>query len=122
MWTWKCRNSDAMVIQTDSISPNDVGYIARTTSTNDGSIALMSARLTITGTSYMFVGEQVYKVGRTTGTTSGPIRETCVSFEFTWDGRWHRVTCADGGGHDSDEGDSGGPVFKWNGTWDRVTW
>jgi hypothetical protein len=132
---FKCRWSDAAVVRKLSSVPWNYGYIARTTgwatgNGNAGSITVNSnnPRMRITGElSFPKVGDELDKIGRTTGWTYGSVKKTCVDVNKPGlvrmrcqDFRWKTH---------SNGGDSGSPVFRWHGNtvtlagihWGRIT-
>jgi hypothetical protein len=116
-----CRDSDANVVRASV--ETDVGYVARTTGVENGSLSVSSAtpRFAISSSSDAYGGETVYAMGRTSGWLRGTVLKTCTDFKKTWEGRWHKVLCSDVADYNVQGGDSGGPVFLWNGTSDRIT-
>jgi hypothetical protein len=68
----------------------------------------------VVGSSNGFHGQQVYKVGYSTGWTSGYINHTCVDHEITEiddPGYARTVRCTNESSNPDIGGDSGGPVF-----------
>jgi hypothetical protein len=59
--------------------------------------------------SNVLVGFPVRKTGRTTGTTAGPVINTCIDLKFGDSNVW--LLCQDRFTGISDEGDSGAPVY-----------
>lgn len=59
------------------------------------------------------VGWNVFKTGRKTGTTHGPTTMTCGFIIVSAWGTSFELWCAGQGQLWSEEGDSGGPVFRW---------
>jgi hypothetical protein len=108
-----CRYSDASRAQY-SIPLNQVafGQIARTSGPNNGSITITGS-FSITAEGSAVVGQQVNKVGRTTGWTSGPVSATCVNVNV--DGTTISQLCQTlvelPGQVLVGAGDSGSPVF-----------
>lgn len=119
-----CRQSDSAFIRYDSeITNNDIqfGKIARTSSRgpNSGSTTI-SGLFTITAEpSSHLLGQELNKIGRTTGWTYGDISATCVDYNAPQHyAEWlcqYNVDAGAGGG------DSGSPVFGWDGVSDDVT-
>ena len=66
------------------------------------------------------VGEELHKLGATTGWTRGVITATCVDepTDLYRDGYQVRIICTDRSTIHVDLGDSGSPVFKWYNTSD----
>lgn len=113
-----CRYSDSAFARYDSASLGICRQIARTTfrSTTSGSLTIDSAdpRFVINGkTGSPVVGQELNKVGRTTGWTYGPVTATCVDTNVFASNVTqlcqHFVNAGVGGG------DSGSPVFSWPG-------
>lgn len=104
-----CRWSDALLAYF-STSDTDFGYIARTTGLGSKTIATgYFSRFHILETrAYPIGGEQLNKVGRSTGWTAGPVTLTCVN--ITVNG-WTRL-CQDKVDLFATSGDSGSPVFE----------
>jgi hypothetical protein len=106
-----CRGSDANFSAAASGTQMSVGRILRTYGVNSGSLSVDQSRPyfdVVYEGSNLVVGQQVDKVGRTTGWTSGAITQTCVDAHPT---AWNQVTCAYGANYGRGEGDSGAPVF-----------
>ncbi|MGH7459228.1 MAG: hypothetical protein ACREKN_09160 [Longimicrobiaceae bacterium] len=105
-----CRWSDAALIQYDAGTDWILGRIARTSFSDRwyGSRTI-SGRFWISGKQTIFaVGDQLHKMGATTGWTYGDVEETCVHYDFL--GRY--LMCqglVDAGVR---AGDSGSPVFE----------
>jgi hypothetical protein len=113
----RCRFSDSAFAQYASTSLSDFGEIARTTSRGNlsGSITIDAANPTfsITSTSASSVGQEVNKVGRTTGWTFGDVTATCVTVGVS--GTNIVQICQDFVSAGVGGGDSGSPVFSWGG-------
>lgn len=118
LYTWKCRYSDANLVQ-PSVE-TEVGYIARPTGLGSLTVSSSQPRFTISGQSDAYAGEAVYGIGRTTGLYGGTVDKTCTDYKKTWDGRYHKVVCTDVADYNTQDGDSGGPVFIQTAP-DRVT-
>jgi hypothetical protein len=112
----RCRRSDAARARYASGTTSTLGRIARTSGANNGSLTITgSFRITAEGSA--IVGQQVHKIGRTTGWTRGSVTGTCVNTPVsdiiqlcqTW------VSAEVGAG------DSGSPVFRRQGTTNNVT-
>jgi hypothetical protein len=114
----RCRRSDAARARYASGTTSTLGRIARTSGVNNGSLTI-SGHFTITAEGGAVAGQQVHKIGRTTGWTRGSVTGTCVNTNVsgssitqlcqTW------VSAGVGGG------DSGSPVFRRQGTTGNVT-
>lgn len=114
----KCRFSDSAFAQYDPSVSTSLGEIARTESRGnlEGSLTIdaSSPTFTISGTGSSAVGEEVNKIGRTTGWTFGPVDSTCVDVAVAQSNK--ALLCQDivlggvGGG------DSGSPVFSLDGS------
>lgn len=121
-----CRHSDAALVRYNDASAANVqfGYIARTASSATGmgvrgstTISATSPRFQITGEQdYPRLGEQVHKMGVTSGWTYGTVNISCGDFYYERDLKGYLMYCqdtSDGAGFEI--GDSGGPVFVVNG-------
>jgi hypothetical protein len=118
---FKCRNSDANIVRTSV--PVDVGFVARTLGSNNGSIQIDAERprFMITAMSRVYGGETIHMIGRTSGWLTGRVTHTCTNFKKTWEGRWHDVLCSDVSNQNVQAGDSGSPMFLWDGVSDQIT-
>ncbi len=112
-----CRYSDSAFAAYDSSDLSDFGQIARTTARDSsaGPLTIDSAHPTfsITSTSSSAVGEEVDKVGRTTGWTYGTVTATCVDVAVS--GTHFEQLCQDTVAAGVGPGDSGSPAFAWDG-------
>lgn len=116
----RCRFSDSSFARYDSSSLGQLGRIARTTSRSSSS----PGSLTVSTTNPRFIinaetpfpsgGEQLNKVGRTSGWTFGTVVATCVDTNVG--GTNITQLCQDHVQGYSAGGDSGSPVFRWTGT------
>lgn len=115
----RCRGADAAFIASTGAAPMGVGLIARTTFRNAGDLnggngsTIIDQRNPywyVTGeeNDNLFVGENVQKVGITTGWTWGWITQTCIDHWVEGDSV---MRCAYEASYVADHGDSGGPVF-----------
>lgn len=110
----KCRYSDANFSDADDGVLFDLGGIARTTGTNDGSLEIAGS-FGIVLEDAALVGQTANKVGRTTGWTEGTVTRTCVNTGVT--GTNILLLCQDFVENNVqivDGGDSGSPVFRTN--------
>jgi hypothetical protein len=109
---WRCRFSDAALVEVDAGVPIDVPRIARTQFWNwywPGSLNVVNPPHLITsGWGYPPVGIAVDKVGSTTGWNVGHVRRGCV---VTKHSRHMILVCQYFADYDSAGGDSGSPVF-----------
>jgi hypothetical protein len=120
-WTLTCRRSDTAVLyQTKRL--RSFGTIARTEFHNyggrnggDGSINISSSnpRFQIVGETAPRDGDEVDKMGQTTGWTWGKITDACVHTKVTVNGKSSRYRCQIFATYASRGGDSGAPVFDW---------
>lgn len=118
--TRRCRFSDSSFARYDTSSIGQLGRIARTTSRSSSS----PGSLTVSTTNPRFIinaetpfpsgGEQLNKVGRTSGWTFGTVVSTCVDTNVG--GTNITQLCQDHVQAYSAGGDSGSPVFRWTGT------
>lgn len=105
-----CRWSDAAGFVYDGGVASEVGFIARTTSVGQGQRGSLvidggNPRFKITTKAQAeYVGWNVYKVGRTSGWTKGPITQTCVNID--------PFRCQTVALLWSEGGDSGSPIFN----------
>ena len=74
----RCRYSDAARVRYASGIDFSLGTIAKTTGPNNNSITI-NGSFSISGEGAAAVGQQVSKVGRTTGWTQGQVTNTCVN-------------------------------------------
>jgi hypothetical protein len=105
----KCRWSDANFSDGDDRVQFTLGAIAKT---NNGSLEI-AGTFTITAEGSAKVGEQVNKVGRTTGWTQGTVTSTCVNTGVS--GTNIVLLCQDFVENNVQivaGGDSGSPVFR----------
>jgi hypothetical protein len=121
----RCRYSDAALIRYDSPWPDALGSIAQTTSFGQysGSLTLggqdVASILWFNGNaqdwiSPPFVGQQIEKVGRTTGWTRGGVTNTCV--DINPGGTDITMLCQTLVNAGAGPGDSGAPVFESGGS------
>lgn len=116
----RCRYSDASFARYDSSSLGQFARIARTTSRSSSSagsltVSSVNPRFFINArTNFPSGGEQLNKVGRTSGWTYGTVTNTCVDTNVS--GSTITQLCQDHVQGYSAGGDSGSPVFRWTGT------
>lgn len=105
----KCRRSDAARAIYNSTTTSLLGRLARTAL---GSITI-SGQSIITSEGSPVVGATLNKVGRTTGTSSGKVTNTCITVNVFPEPGDPNVTmiCQDIVKANSGPGDSGSPVF-----------
>ncbi len=112
-----CRHSDSAFAAYDSSDLSDFGHIARTTSRDPSSgpltIDAANPTFSITSTSSSAVGEEVNKIGRTTGWTYGDVSATCADIAVS--GTKIVQLCQDTVDAGVGPGDSGSPAFAWGG-------
>lgn len=104
----RCRYSDSVFVQSSGTLTLNRGYIARPTAVGSIIIDHNDPRFRITAKSAPVIGNQVHKVGRTTGWTQGLVTQSCVNVTK---GTGEVVICQGKAGYTSDGGDSGSPVF-----------
>ncbi|HEX7049852.1 MAG TPA: hypothetical protein VF188_06525 [Longimicrobiales bacterium] len=117
----RCRYSDSSRAEYASGVSFDLGAIARTASRGNlsGSLNIVGT-FTITGEQAdPLVGEELNKVGRTTGWTFGQVTNTCVDTNVSGTNITQLCQSFVAGGVGS--GDSGSPVFAWPGSGSDVT-
>jgi hypothetical protein len=114
-----CRYSDAAMVLHET-SSFEQGFIVRTVGRVgpgrwlQGSLEIdaNNPRLMIIGESPTSLqGDEVDKIGRTTGWTWGQVTHTCRDLRRGV----NRRVCQDLATYSSDQGDSGSPVFIWHG-------
>ena len=123
----ECRFSDAAFIGYLNPSDAQVGYVARTITPDETFLDMRSTidanhpRFAVAGASMrrLPVGTGIYKMGKTTGWTSGTVTTTCVDYYRPQRNVWLR--CNSGGNYDSAGGDSGGLIFTWDGSSTSIT-
>ncbi|MFL5494331.1 MAG: hypothetical protein ACJ8DC_08120 [Gemmatimonadales bacterium] len=81
----RCRRSDASFAKYIHSTQNTLGRIARTSSTSKTNRTIVGSwAITSDASSSSFtVGQQVNKVGRTTGWSQGPVSNTCVNVNLS---------------------------------------
>jgi hypothetical protein len=111
----KCRFSDAAYAQLDPNASAALGSLARTTGPANSRSLEIAGNYTITSeaTDNALVGEQVNKVGRTTGWTQGLVTNRCVNTGVS--GTRIVRLCQDFVAAGVGAGDSGSPVFRIDG-------
>jgi hypothetical protein len=114
----RCRRSDAARARYASGTASTLGRIARTSGANNGSITI-TGNFTITAEGSAIAGQQVHKIGRTTGWTRGAVIGTCVNTNLS--GSDITQLCQTWVSAGVDAGDSGSPVFRRQGTGSNVT-
>ncbi|HEY7614930.1 MAG TPA: hypothetical protein VH764_18185 [Gemmatimonadales bacterium] len=114
----RCRRSDAARARYASGATSTLGRIARTSGVNNGSLTI-AGNFRITAEGSAAFGQQVHKIGRTTGWTLGEVRGTCVNTNVG--GTDITQLCQAWVGAGAGPGDSGSPVFRRQGTGSNVT-
>lgn len=117
----KCRYSDAaFVLYYSNQASSSWGgkKIARPQGTpaigGRGPNTLSSTPFDALSSIQLYVGDQLHKVGRTSGWTKGTLLQTCVDkYAGMVSGSPHYVVCNDIANTWSEPGDSGSPVFFW---------
>ncbi|MDB4951314.1 MAG: hypothetical protein JWM27_3963 [Gemmatimonadetes bacterium] len=121
----RCRWSDAAFVKYNTGVAWQRGYVARATSRSvfGGAVRTVGGRYTINGyysppVAPPYFGQQLVKVGRTTGETAGRVVQTCIDVPNSFQSRWmtqpvaYRLLCQyQVDSTWADEGDSGAPVF-----------
>lgn len=126
-WYWcgvnRCRDSDAALFTLNSGVHYKRGRIARPASrsnTGPGTLVLDSTNPYFEVSAFdvdnTIVGQEVQKVGLTTGWTYGNVTSTCVDHYYGSYVPFNITRCAYAANYIADIGDSGGPVFKWSST------
>lgn len=115
----QCRYSDSAFIsrnggQNPATLPAsaDFGYMALP----DSNMTIVNEFHIVGEVAFPFEGESLSKVGRTTGMTSGEVCDTCVDINSFSNGQDTGFTylCQDRVEANSNNGDSGSPVFSWS--------
>lgn len=126
-WYWcginHCRDGDAALFSLNAGVHYKRGRIARPASrsnTGYGTLNLDSSNpyfeVSAIDVDNTIVGQEVQKVGITTGWTYGNVTSTCVDHYRGSYFPFDVTRCAYAANYISNEGDSGGPVFKWSST------
>jgi hypothetical protein len=103
----RCLLADVMVIRADDSEAPGYGVVKRT----ELNSIVINGLTGVSGQLYgALVGEVVYKVGRTTGTTMGRITHSCLNTS-TRQALDLYVLCVQKASYVSGAGDSGSPVF-----------
>jgi len=116
LYTWRfgcprgriCRYSDSAFARLASGVEANLGFLARTSTL--GSLDIAGTFRITAEAARRLTGEQLNKVGRTTGWSQGPITQTCVNTGVT--GTRIVLLCQDFVRATVAAGDSGSPVFK----------
>jgi hypothetical protein len=123
-WTcgiYTCRRSDAAFARFDTQTGPGVALPAIPELINlDRPYLFVSGTV---GSDGLLYGQEVQKIGRTTGWTYGTITATCTDYVSTQGSEPSfavQIRCTDRTNAPTQGGDSGGPVFLWDGA-DRVT-
>jgi hypothetical protein len=109
----RCRRSDAARARYASGINSTLGSIARSSGANNGSLTI-TGNFTITAEGSAIAGQQVHKIGRTTGWTRGFVTGTCVNENVL--GSSITQLCQTEVSAGVGAGDSGSPVFRRQGT------
>ena len=120
----RCRLSDSAFVRVKDVK-RDTNGIAETDGQNDmdDPDLTMKDHLDIVGyESTTLVGEELDKIGRTSGWTYGTVEETCVTFDVYEEDEDTGLTllCQDTVFAGSTMGDSGAPVFRYAGNGGEV--
>jgi hypothetical protein len=111
----RCRWSDAAGVRYAPGVNNAFGRIYRTTGMGSVAIDPANPMFTITGEQlFPTRGDEMHKVGRTTGWTRGMVSETCTMVPVNPDIWLLCQNFVSGQPGIADEGDSGSPVFKFD--------
>jgi hypothetical protein len=121
-----CRYSDAAFILYSGVSGQQ-GTIARTLGIFPLAINPNHPRFLLNEPplGFLIVGDEVHKIGRTTGWTTGQVTSTCFDAapgNIVSEGvlRTYVLLCQYQASYGNQGGDSGAPVFTWDGTSDFV--
>jgi hypothetical protein len=127
----RCRLSDAAFILYDYSLWAELGRIARTEELGSTTIDIWHPRFVIAGEGgWLLTGARVNMIrvnmmGKNSGWTAGEVTETCVDFVGYFDPPLDPPTtvllCQTKADYESQDGDSGGPVFTWDFSGEEVT-
>ncbi len=107
-WSRLCRYSDSAFVRRDAGVTASQGFLARPAL---GSFAWNGvATFQIVGEGNPMVGQNVTKVGRTTGRTQGTVSRTCTNYNVS--GTILTLLCQAKASFAEKAGDSGSPVFS----------
>lgn len=107
-----CRRSDAAFYTNTSGRVLERGLIARPDNIGSMTPNASTPYFVIVGESNGFVGQEIYKVGRTSGWRTGTITETCVDHNLVGlPGYVRKMRCGNVASNFNQGGDSGGPLF-----------
>lgn len=119
--SYPCRHSDAALIHTGNLSAA-VGEVA--------AAKLLSPELDSNPTTYKirawsinrrYPGHEVFKIGQTTGLSTGEVVQHCIDGQWTdSDGNTVVFVCHQVTDYASAGGDSGGPVMSWYDQFNRI--
>ena len=109
-----CRYSDATFVDFTSGTQYTLGRIAKPTSDWTTTVDPDSSHYdVVSDTTYANSGDQVFKVGRTTGQTRGTVGDTCEDKDDGSNTKWiGTILCQTDVGVSANGGDSESPVFK----------
>lgn len=116
-WAY-CRDADAAWFGASGIWPMRVGSILRPVQQGSTQISADDAYWYVTSEASGFVlGQEVHKVGRVTGWTSGVVLGTCVDVWLAWPldpplAEFVAMRCGVSASYARGDGDSGGSVFQ----------
>lgn len=107
-----CRRSDAAFFQRTQGRPMIRGLIARPNAIGSGNVDASDPYFIVIGSSNGILGQQIYKIGKTTNWTTGYITYTCQDRQLTgFPGYERTVRCTNESSNPDQGGDSGGPLF-----------
>ena len=122
--SYDCRYSDAAVIEVSNEINRNKGSFARTEyygESSSGSLSKTTDFIIRDYTDGAFTGNDVHKVGATTGWTKGEVVETCVDLPIgptnLFASNNVAFLCQYEADYYSEPGDSGSPVFRRNLAW-----
>lgn len=104
------RYSDAAIVRYNAGVARTFGALARVDA-NGGFSINGTRRISTEGRTKYSVGAAIQKLGRTTGRTSGTVRESCVVVVVQAN-PYRTLQCVNIGNYASSGGDSGGPVYS----------
>jgi hypothetical protein len=104
-----CRLSDSAFLKREPGVARDLGKIAKTVNLGSITVDHNNKFRIVDDAAFSAVGETVYKVGRSTGWTSGTVSDTCIRTDLD---TVRILLCQDIAQGTAGSGDSGSPVFR----------
>jgi len=110
-----CTDADVALVDVDAgitASKKVAESSSIGTDNNAGNLTVGSTYTIGTQETSLGAGTEVYHTGASGGTTKGNIDRTCVAISYS-SSPMLEVTCATKGDFRANQGDSGGPVYRW---------